>query len=56
MGDEDGNISQEEAQGSVNLAPFEMSIKWDLDQKEALSNGDKVKLIQRSLIRIPVSR
>lgn len=44
VGDDDGNISQEEAQKLVNFAPFEMSIKWELDKQEALSNGDKVKL------------
>ena len=44
MGDDDGNISQEEAQELVNFASFEMSIKWDVDKKESLSNGDKVKL------------
>ena len=44
VGDDDGNISQEEAQELVNFASFEMSIKWELDKQEALSNGDKVKL------------
>lgn len=44
VGDDDGNISQEEAQELMNFGAFEMSIKWDLDKKEALSNGDKVKL------------
>ena len=38
------SISQEEAQELVNFASFEMSIKWELDKQEALSNGDKVKL------------
>ena len=31
VGDDDGNISQEEAQELVNFASFEMSIKWELD-------------------------
>lgn len=44
VGDDDGNISQEEAQELVNFASFEMSIKWELDKEETLSNGDKVKL------------
>ena len=44
VGDDDGNISQEEAQELVNFASFEMSIKWELDKEESLSNGDKVKL------------
>ena len=44
VGDDDGNISQEEAQELMNFGTFEMSIKCDLDKKEALSNGDKVKL------------
>lgn len=44
VGDEDGDISQEEAQELANFASFEMSVKWELDKEEALSNGDKVKL------------
>lgn len=44
VGDDDGNISQEEAQRLMGYGAFEMSIKWDLDKKEALSNGDKVKV------------
>lgn len=44
VGDDDDNISQEEAQELMNFGAFEMSIKWELDKQEALSNGDKVKL------------
>lgn len=42
VGDDDGNISQEELQKLADITAFEMTVNYQLDIEEGLSNGDKV--------------
>lgn len=42
IGKEEGEVSTEDLEGFTEIVPFEMSIKWELDKSEGLSNGDKV--------------
>lgn len=42
VGDDDNNIYQEEAQKLMEFGQFEVTMKWNLDKEDTLSNGDKV--------------
>ena len=41
IGKEEGEVSTEDLEGFTEIVPFEMSVKWELDKSEGLSNGDK---------------
>lgn len=42
VGDDDGNISREELERLEEITAFEMTVNYQLDVEDGLSNGDKV--------------